>query len=277
MSTLEIVGIAGRPIDHSLTPTLQQAAFREMGLAWRSQRFDVGTGGGASLVETMRHEGIRGLSVTMPLKAEVAKAVDLVVGDAQVLDSVNCLSLEDGQVVGLSTDGEGFVASPHRSLRLDLAGADVALLGAGGAARAVAAAVAGAGAASLRVLARDQVAAARCAAVAGQVGEVTDLEGVLGAAVVVNATPIGMSGTPAELARPLVDPGLLGPHQVAVDLIYHPLTTPWLDQAAATGAQTLGGLGMLVHQAAAQIERWTGAEAPVEAMWDAAMAEIESR
>ena len=84
--------------------------------------------------------------------------------------------------------------------------------------------------------------------------------------LVVQATPAGMAGSSV---RPLVDPGLLGAGQVAADLVYHPRMTRWLLDAAAAGATPVGGLGMLVHQAAAQLERWTGQPAPVEAMWAA--------
>lgn len=277
MNTTATVGIAGSPIGHSLTPLLQQAAFQALGLRWRSERFEIGVGGGAALVEQMRSQGIRGLSITMPLKAEVARHVDRVEGDAALLESVNCLSLEEGVVVGLSTDGPGLVAAIDRALHLNMAGQHIAVIGAGGAARAVAAAVAGAGAASVGIIARSDEAALRCAALAGNRGHVVDLAGALEATILINATPVGMADTASSDAPPLVNALLLGPHHVAVDLIYHPLTTRWLEQAASKGATTLGGLGMLVHQAATQIERWTGEDAPVDVMWDAAMAEVGSR
>jgi shikimate dehydrogenase len=87
--------------------------------------------------------------------------------------------------------------------------------------------------------------------------------------LVVNATPVGMSGAPAG-AGP-VDPDLLHRGQVAADLVYVPRPTPWLEAAAARGAVAVDGLGMLVHQAASQIELWTGVSAPLEAMWEAAL------
>ncbi len=85
----------------------------------------------------------------------------------------------------------------------------------------------------------------------------------------VNATPVGMSATSTEGHPWLVDPALLGPSQVAVDLVYDPPRTPWLAAARARGATVVNGIGMLVHQAALQVERWTEREVPVEAMWRA--------
>jgi shikimate dehydrogenase len=256
---------------------LQEAAFAALGLDWRAERVEVGRGGGAALVERMRREGIRGLSVTMPLKEEVADAADRLVGDAVALASVNCLSLEGDEVVGLSTDGEGFVAALRRSLDVELDGLVVTVLGAGGAARAVGRAAAVAGASQVGFVARDHVAAARAAGTAGPVGRVVGAADALASAVIVNATPVGMAGTPAADARPLVDATLLGAGTVAVDLVYHPRTTRWLEDAQRAGARTEGGLGMLVHQAALQIERWTGMAAPVEAMWAAVAGELEAR
>ncbi len=87
--------------------------------------------------------------------------------------------------------------------------------------------------------------------------------------LVVNATPAGMGDVADGPPGWPVDPALLGPGQLVVDLVYHPSTTPWLEAAAARGATTQNGLGMLVHQAALAVERWTGLEAPVDAMWGA--------
>ncbi len=265
-----VVGIIGSPVGHSLSPVLQAAAFEAMGLAWTTAAFDVPVGGGAAAVAAMRSLSIRGLSVTMPLKAEVARAVDRLDPAARSLDSVNCLSLEGGEVVGLSTDGAGLLASLRREVDLDPSGMQVVVLGSGGAARAVVDAFARAGAAGVAVVARRPDAAQACASLAGAVGRVATGAEASEADIIVNATPIGMAGTDAAAAESLIDPSTLSAGQIAVDLIYHPRLTAWLESAAASGATGVGGLGMLVHQAAIQIERWTGEIAPVDAMWAAA-------
>jgi shikimate dehydrogenase len=132
-------------------------------------------------------------------------------------------------------------------------------------------ALAEAGVASVAVMNRTASRATEAAALAGGVGrtvEVGDVAAVAQADLVVNATPVGMvAGDPG--AVPLVAADLLHEGQVAADLVYVPRPTAWLVEAASAGARTLDGLGMLVHQAALQIELWTGLTAPVEAMWEA--------
>ena len=144
------------------------------------------------------------------------------------------------------------------------------MIGAGGAARAVVAALADAEADQVVVVNRSAERGATAAALAGAVGRV----GVAGDAarcdLVVNATPLGMArgrgGGPEEWP---LDPTLLGPGQLVVDLVYQPPLTPWLEAARARGASVTNGVGMLVHQAALQLTLWTGLEAPVDAMWRA--------
>ena len=266
----ELVGVAGHPIDHSLSPQLHEAAFRALGLNWESRRYDVSAGGGAQLVETMRTLRLRGLSVTMPLKEEVAACVDELDEQARLLGSVNTLVLEHGRVLGLSTDGLGLLDALRHSKGFEPAGTRAVIVGAGGAARAVAAALGSAGAAEITVVARRPDQAQQVALLAGPSGRVGSPTDAAVADVIIETTPVGMADTPHHLAASLVDPELLHQGQLAVDLVYHPRRTLWLDAAARSGAETEGGLGMLVHQAARAIERWVGQPAPVAAMWAAA-------
>jgi len=269
MTARTLVGVVGHPVEHSLSPTLHRAAFRAMGLSWESEAFEVGAGRAAEVIDAMKAFGIRGLSVTMPLKEEAATAVDRLEPSAEALGSVNCLSLEGGEVVGLSTDGQGLLASLSHAAGFEVPHRRVALIGSGGAARAVASALGAAGAAEVVVIARDRARAERVATLAhgaGRVGVPSDAESC---ELVIEATPIGMASTSHLEERSLVDPERLHEGQLAVDLVYHPRETAWLVAAGAAGATIVGGLGMLVHQAALQIERWTSRPAPVAAMWSA--------
>jgi shikimate dehydrogenase len=171
------------------------------------------------------------------------------------------------------------VASLARAADFDPRGRRCLIIGAGGAARAVTLALADAGAASVTVVNRTLAKAVDVAALAGSVGHVGGTPGEAGAAalvgdaeLVVNATPVGMEGSAAEGAGWIIPPTLLGPGQLAADLVYVPRPTAWLAAAAAGGAATVDGLGMLVHQAAEQLELWTGVPAPVDVMWQAAIA-----
>jgi shikimate dehydrogenase len=190
---------------------------------------------------------------------------------------VNCIVNTQGALLGTNTDGEGFVASLARGAGFTPAGRRCLVIGAGGAARAVVLALADAGARGVAVLNRTPERAATAAALAGRAGSVVRpgeealAEAVGSADLVVNATPFGMAGASPEGSVPwLVAPGLLHAGQVAADLVYAPRPTPWLVEATAAGARSVDGLGMLVHQAAAQLVLWTGEAAPVEAMWEAA-------
>ena len=266
----EIVGVAGHPIDHSLSPLLHEAAFRALGLHWESRRYDTMAGGGIQLVETMRALRIRGLSVTMPLKEEIAGCVDELDDQARLLGSVNTLVLEEGRVLGLSTDGPGLLDALRHSRGFEPRGTRTVIVGAGGAARAVAAALGSAGAAEVAVVARRPEQAALVARLAGPSGRIGNPTDAAVADLIVETTPVGMADTAQYLDASLVDPDLLHAGQLAVDLVYHPRRTLWLEAASRAGADTEGGLGMLVHQAARAIERWVGQPAPLEAMWAAA-------
>ena len=264
-----VVGGMGHPVAHSLSPRLHNAAFAQLGLDWVSVGFAVAPGRAAAALAGARALGIAGLSVTMPHKEDVAASVDSCTPAASRLGAVNCVIDRDGWWLGDNTDGAGLLAALDRSDGFDPGGARCLVVGAGGAARAVVAALGDAGAAEVVVVNRTAVRAEGAAVLAGPVGRVGDVGDAPGCDLVVNATPAGMGDvTGAPVAWP-VDPSLLGPGQLVVDLVYHPPVTPWLAAAADRGARTANGLGMLVHQAALQIERWTGAEAPVEAMWAA--------
>ena len=272
-----VVGVIGDPVAHSLSPLLHNTAFASMGLDWVSLAFPVAAGKAPEALVGMRALGIAGLSVTMPHKSAVAGLVDRLTPEAARLGAVNCVAAHDGLLVGDSTDGAGLLASLRREQGFEPAGRRCLVIGAGGAARAVVAALAGGGAAEVVVVNRTAGRSGEAAALAGPVGRVGSPGDAAAMDLVVNATPAGMAGTAAEGAAPAVDPTGLGPGQLVVDLIYHPLRTAWLEAAAERGATTVGGLGMLVHQAAAQLARWTGAEPPVAAMWEAARAAVADR
>jgi shikimate dehydrogenase len=274
-----VVGVIGHPVRHSLSPLLHNTAFAALGLDWVSVAFEVAPGQAAAALGGMRALGVAGLSVTMPHKAEVGALVDECSEVAATLGAVNCVTNRHGTLRGDNTDGAGFLASLERAVGLRPEGTRCLVVGAGGAARAVALALAGAHAAAVAVVNRTPARAAGVAALAGAAGRVVEVgpeaehEAAL-ADLVVNATPVGMSGSGADPTGGgwVLPPSSLHRGQVVVDLIYAPRPTPWLAAAAAAGAATVDGLGMLVHQAAAQLELWTGSPVPVGLMWRAAIA-----
>ncbi len=258
-----LAAVIGDPVRHSRSPAIHNAGYEAAGLDWVFVALPVPAGRGADAVAAMPVLGIAGFSVTMPHKADAARACDALSADATTLAVVNTVVLrEDGSLWGDSTDGEGLVRSLVDA-GLDVAGRRVLVVGAGGAARASVLALGRAGA-TVTVTARRPEAAAAAASLAPGAA-VAALDEGLGEQfdVVVNATPVGMAGESLPIAPP-------GPGRWAVDLIYHPAETPFLAAAAARGARVVGGLGMLVHQAALGFEAMTGHPAPLVAMRAAA-------
>ncbi len=265
-----MVGVIGDPVAHSLSPRLHNTAFAEMGLDWVSVGFRVPAGRTATALEGARALGLMGLSVTMPHKEEVARLVGERSPLTVRLGAANCVVAEGDGWRGENTDGAGLVDALRRRDQFDPQGRRCLVVGAGGAARAVIAALADAGAEEVVVVNRTPERAAAALALAGPGGRLGSAADATGCDLVVNATPVGMAGTAGDGGRPWpLDPTLLHAGQVVVDLIYHPAETRWMEAARAQGASVANGVGMLVHQAALQLAAWTGADPPVEAMWGA--------
>jgi shikimate dehydrogenase len=266
-------GVIGSPIRHSLSPALFTAAFQAAGLDWRYDAFEVPAGEAPGFLAG-EGAGLDGVSVTMPHKAAVIPVLDALDPVAERLGAVNCIARgADGRRTGHNTDGAGFLDALRADAELEVAGLRTLVLGAGGAARAVALALAEAGAREVLVVNRSGDRAAQAVELLGPVGRIGTPAEAGDAELVVNATSVGMGdddGVP-------IDPALLGPGQTVVDIVYHPLETPLLRAAAARGAATVGGLGMLVHQAAHAFRLWLGRPAPVDAMRAGALAELAAR
>jgi shikimate dehydrogenase len=265
----KVAAVIGDPVAHSRSPAIHNAAFAELGLDWAYVALHVPAGRGGDAVRAIPAIGIAGINVTMPHKDDAASACDALSEVSTMLGAVNTVvARDDGTTWGTSTDGEGFVRSVRAS-GFEPRGRRVLVLGAGGAARSVVLALGVLGA-HVTVAAR-RVDAAEAAAGLVPGGVALELEAapraVADVDAVVNATPLGMSHAPAVPAGAVPGKG-----QWAIDLVYEPARTPFLQEAARRGADTIGGLGMLVHQAALAFELFTGREAPIDAMGRAAQA-----
>lgn len=277
-----VAAVIGDPIAHSLSPRIHNAAFAALELDWVYVALPVAAAHVVSAVDGARALGIRGLSVTMPHKEGVLSALDGLTSTAADLGAVNCILRaphDDALLLGDNTDGDGFLRGLRADLDVDVAGLRCVVVGAGGAARAVIHALGRAGAASVVVVNRNVERASVAATLAGSAGEWVSLQdsasfqdAVDGADLLVNATPIGMDGTSVGGAAGPATPvptSWLRPDLVVSELVYHPARTPLMDAATAVGAPTANGLSMLVHQAAVAFEHWTGAAAPLDAMFAA--------
>lgn len=252
-----VAGIIGDPVTHSASPLLHNAGYAALDLDRVYLAFEVPAGEGAAAVEAVRTLGLAGVNVTYPHKADAAAACDELSSTAEVLGAVNTVVVRpDGSLYGTSTDGDGFVRALAEE-GVAVAGVSALVLGAGGAARAIAEAL-GRNGAEVVVAARrpDAAAAAARLAPGGRAVDLTDDAAVAGALraarLVVQATPVGMAGgagTPAGSTVPIVAVELLAPDAFVAETIYHPAETPLLAAARARGLRGMNGLGMLLHQA----------------------------
>ena len=261
-ATTRLVGILGHPVAHSLSPRMQNAAFAALGLDWAYVPLDVAPERLGEAVRGLAALGFAGANVTIPHKSAVLSGCDEVDEVARKAGSVNTLVIRDGRVQGSSTDGLAVTGA------VTAAGARVLLLGAGGAAQAVAGALLEAGAGDVTVAARRPE---------GATALVTRLEAAFpGAAVRSSQTwpPAVSEATLLVNATPLKDDPLvaLSSGLEVVDLAYRSDGNPTALVAAAREARcrtVVDGLEVLVRQGAASFERWTGRTAPVEAMREA--------
>lgn len=257
-----VAGIIGWPVEHSLSPAMHNAAFGALGLDWVYAAFPVDPARVTEAVRGLAAAGVAGLNVTIPHKQAVLEACSAVSPAVEAIGAANTL-VPDGRGGWRAdnTDAPGFLRALDEAAPVEVAGRPVLLIGAGGAARALAFALGGRGA-RIRV-------ANRTAARAAELGDPVAFspaaiaEACADAALVVNCTSLGLGddGIPAEL--PL---DALGPGHVVADVVYRPGGTPWLTAVAARGARTVDGLGMLLHQGAAAFVQWTGVEPPVAVM-----------
>jgi shikimate dehydrogenase len=213
--------------------------------------------------------------VTVPHKQAALALVDALAPDAREIGAVNTIVREGSRLTGYNTDVVGFLRALRDDAGLDPQGEVVVVLGAGGAARACVAALLDAGAAEVRVANRSLANAEAVAARAGDRVRATDISesALLGAAILVNSTTVGMAGGPLPDESP-VPAAWLGGFRLVYDLVYRPAVTPLIRDAGARGISTLGGLPMLIYQGAASFELWTGRDAPVDAMRSAARAAL---
>ena len=264
------VGVLGWPLEHTLSPVLHAAAFRQMGLDWVYLAWPVEPEDLGDAIAGLRALGALGANVTMPHKETVMGFLDELSGDARTVGAVNTVQRIGRRLVGHNTDVDGFRHFLEGDAGLDASGMRVLVLGAGGAARAVVRALDGLGAAELAVAARNVDKGSKLVELAGRAqGKALSWEDATATAadydMVVNATPVGTGD-----GDPLPNVEWRSGH-VVVDLVYEPPSTNLVERARAGGARAWGGIGMLVHQAAAAFQIWTGQDPPLETMSAAAL------
>ncbi len=275
----KLAGVAGWPLDHTLSPAMHNAAYEDMGLDAVYVPLPVRNESElARLVSAVRVLPFLGFNVTMPFKRAVLELCDEVAAQARLAGAVNTVHCADGRLIGYNTDGRGLLQSLADEAGFNAEGKSVALVGAGGAAGAALVAFVVSRAARVAIVNRTKDRAEQLIEAIGPHARTTALaavalddarEDVSGADLVVNATPVGMNGS-GEMPIPA---GWLRRGQIVADMVYRPAVTPLLRAAAEAGAKGVGGLGMLVAQGAMAIDIWAGgdgARAPRDVMRAAA-------
>ncbi len=263
---IPLAGVIGHPIAHSRSPALHGYWLRRYGIKGHYVPMDVAPLDLRQVLELLPKLGFVGINVTIPHKEAILQIADIVTDRAALIGAANTLIFrKDGRIHADNTDGSGFMANlRQRAPGWQPAAGPAAVFGAGGAARAVIAALLEVGVPEIRIANRTRPRAEAMRADFGAKLKVFDwvqapnmLEG---AATVVNTTSLGMVGKP-EFRVPL---DALEPTAVVTDLVYNPLKTPLLLQAEALGCTVVDGLGMLLHQAAPGFERWFGQRPEVD-------------
>jgi shikimate dehydrogenase len=266
----KIYGLIGYPLGHSLSPFMQNAAFAALKVNAAYKLFPLKEGQIQGFLKGLLKNYIFGLNVTVPYKEKVIPFLDSVSGEAKFIGAVNTIKRVRGKLLGFNTDAEGFSRSLARDLRFDPKGKNIAVLGAGGAARAVSVALGKMRAARIAIydvdLAKAQALVRHlrknmATANFSCVDSVAGLE-IKNVDLLVNATPQGMK----ESQHPPVGKDLIHRGLLVYDLIYNPAETKLVKLAKEEGAGGCGGLGMLLYQGMRSFEIWTGKKAPQKIM-----------
>lgn len=267
-----VIGLIGNPVAHSLSPAFQQAAFDACNLSLRYELWQTESDEIPERLQRIRVGEALGANVTVPHKEAVSALVDDLSDAARRIGAVNTIVKSDAALIGENTDVHGFVV-PLRERKLDFESSRAVIVGAGGASRAVTVALLDAGIRSIVVVNRSLERAQRLARDLRDTRIVIASTDALAdylpdARLIVNATALGWGADESPIDRATMS---VAPRDaIAYDLTYR--HTAFLRTAQSAGLETLDGLPMLVHQGARSFELWTGISAPVDLMWEAAVA-----
>jgi len=257
-SQTSLYALFGNPVGHSLSPVMHNKAFGETGLnsvylAFRVADID-------AAMAAVRSVGIRGASVTIPHKVAVVNSLDEIDDQVRRIGAVNTVINRDGRLWGYNSDGQGAVRALLE--KTAVRGADIAIIGAGGAARAIGFGIIDNGGRVTIINRSIQAGEGLARDLGAGFTPLADLK-KLTADILINTTPVGMNPQVAELP---LSPELLRSEMLVMDIVYNPVQTALLKHAQIKGCRTIDGVAMFVYQGAFQFKLWTEREAPVEIM-----------
>jgi len=260
-SETKIMGVIGHPIVQSKSPIMHNAMLQKLGLNMIYAAFDVEPDRLEQAILGVKAFHMPGLNVTIPHKVEVMKYLDHLSEEAQAVGAVNTIVNQNGKLIGYNTDGEGYVRSLVEETGVQLKGKKVAILGAGGAARAISHAISQHEIGQMMIVNRDIEKANQLKKVIHHQVE-NEVMGydqfsafIKEVDIIVNTTSVGMY---PDLSKSLIPKKWIKPHHLVSDIIYNPLETKLLKDARLQGAKTHHGIGMFVYQGVIAFEKWTG-------------------
>lgn len=270
----ELVGVFGYPVDENPTVVVAKTAFEDLGIPYRYLTVEVKPENLEVAMKALVAWNMKGVHLTIPHKVEVLKYLDHIADDAKIMGAVNTVYVKDGELYGENTDGKGFIKSLQNA-GIEIKGKKVFMLGAGGAARAIAVELANAGAKQLVILNRSEERGSELKELLEKntkmqvefrkwsetavIDEDTD--------ILVNTTSIGLYPNVDE--KPDIDFDSIRPEMTVCDVIPNHPHTQLLKEAEKRGAKTVDGLGMLINQAVESFRLWTGMTANAEKMKEA--------
>lgn len=260
--------IIGDPIDHSLSPAIHNAAFNSLGLNCSYIAFRVQEGQLKNSLDSLRAINIGGFNVTMPHKVRVLEYVDQYDKTVELVGAANTVKNEDGKFCAYNTDVLGFI-KPLRQRGIDFSGFEVTILGAGGAARAIAVALAGErGIANINIVNRNTDRSKELANLLKKLGlkaSIVSSDNIQNIAsksnLIINTTPLGMKDE-----QSLIKSSSIRKDAIVYDIVYKPINTNLLESARTAGAKVVYGYEMLLEQAIASFKIWIQRDPPIEPM-----------
>ena len=277
----ELTGVFGDPVDDNPTGVVEEAAFAAKNLNYRYLTIKVLPEDLGKAMDSVKIFDMKGINLTMPHKIKVLPYLDELSPAAEIIGAVNTVIQKEGKLFGENTDGKGFVTALKNSGET-LDKKNVTILGAGGAARAIAVECALNGVAHINIINRSIEKGEELASLiqmktdssAKYLNWKNNMAIPSDTDILINATSIG-GFSPNVTDKPDIDYTTITPEMCVCDVIFNPAETIFLKSAAENGAKTITGLGMLVQQAALNFTLWTGVEAPVDVMEDALKKEFE--
>ena len=278
------IGILGYPLSHSISPEFQQAALDHHEIKATFHRWEVTADDLNSFFETIRDSNFIGASVTIPYKEKCLDLVDEITESARLIGAINCIVNRDNVLVGHNTDGSGFIRALKTKYGFEPSDKKVLIIGAGGAAKAIAYSLIQEGISQLtianRTITRAEELAQRLERNGLKINSIkldkqTLVAPLSNVDLIVNTTSIGMKNGPDPQHSP-IPPDLIPQNAIINDIVYNPIETPLIKAAKLKQAPTIGGLDMLVYQGVEAFELWTKTLAPETIMYDAAQKALRS-